>query len=383
MTSESLRDLFLIDPDVVFLNHGSFGACPRPVFERYQAWQRELEREPVEFLGRRFVGLMEEARARLARYVGADPLDLVYVPNATTGVNIVARSLDLGPGDEVLVTDHIYGACDRTWRYVCEKTGARVRRVEIDVPVTSHEALVERVWAAANERTRVLFFSHITSPTGLILPARELCARARAAGMLSVVDGAHVPGQLPLDVADVGADVYTGNCHKWLCAPKGAAFLHARREVQERLEPLIVSWGWQAETPGPSRFVDEHEYTGTRDIAAYLAVPAAIEFQEEHDWPTVRERCHALLRDARARLLSMEGYEAIHPDDPAWYCQMEAVCAPPCDPEAVKAELFGEHGIEALLQRWGRRSLLRVSLQGYNTPDDVDRLLEALPRVIG
>jgi isopenicillin-N epimerase len=383
MSAAELRRLFLIDPQVAFLNHGSFGACPRPVFEVYQAWQRELELEPVAFLGRRFPELMADARSRLADYVGADPLDLVYVPNATTGVNIVARSLDLGPGDEVLVTDHIYGACDRTWRFVGGRAGATVRHVSIDLPVTTHEEVVEKVWSAVNERTKLIFLSHITSVTGLVLPVRELCRRAREAGVLCLVDGAHAPGQIDLDVADVGADFYTGNCHKWLCAPKGAAFLHARREVQPLLEPLVVSWGYEAEEPGPSRFVDEHEYTGTRDIAAYLAVPAAIDFQEQHDWPAVRERCHELLRETRARLLEMDGFRAIHPDQEGWYCQMEAVEIPQCDDDAVKMALFEQYSIEALVRNWGDRSILRVSIQGYNTRQDVERLLDALPRVLG
>ncbi len=212
---EALRELFLLDPEVVFLNHGSFGACPRPVFEVYQAWQRELEWQPVEFLQRRANTLLDEARTRLAAYVNATPDDLVFVPNATIGLNIVARSLPLQPGDEILATDHEYGALDLTWAHVCRKTGARYVRHQIPVPLTgTPEELADAFWAAVTPRTRVVFLSHLTSPTALIFPVAEICRRAREAGIVSIVDGAHVPGHLPLDLTAVGADAYSGNCHK-------------------------------------------------------------------------------------------------------------------------------------------------------------------------
>jgi isopenicillin-N epimerase len=315
----ALREQFLLRPDVVFLNHGSFGACPRPVFETYQAWQRELEREPVEFLGRRFADLMRHAREALAAYVGAAPDELVYVPNATTGLNIVARSLPLQAGDEVLASDHEYGALDRTWRFVCGQRGAKYINQPLPLPLESPQQVVETLWPAVNERTRVLFLSHITSPTALILPVAELVRRARQAGILTVIDGAHAPGQIPLDLTALGADFYSGNCHKWLCAPKGSAFLYARREMQHLVEPLVVSWGWnpdrgagfaacpdnpQAGKPVP-HFIDEQEWQGTRDIAAYLSVPAAIQFQNEHDWPHVRAECHELLQETRQRIEEM------------------------------------------------------------------------------
>ncbi|MGH7429780.1 MAG: aminotransferase class V-fold PLP-dependent enzyme, partial [Candidatus Methylomirabilaceae bacterium] len=231
----ALRGEFLLRPDVIFLNHGSFGACPRPVFETYQRWQRELECNPVDFLARQLKDLLRDARAALAEFVGAEADDLVYVSNATTGVNIVARSLSLGRGDEVLGTDHEYGALDRTWRFICERHGATYVRASIPVPVVSREEVVDAVWSRVTPRTRVLFISHITAPTALILPIDELVRRARDAGILTVIDGAHAPGQIPVDVTALGADFYAGNCHKWLCAPKGAGFLHARREA----EPLL------------------------------------------------------------------------------------------------------------------------------------------------
>ncbi len=208
-----LTELFLLRPDIIFLNHGSFGACPRPVFDEYQRWQRELERQPVEFLGRRFDGLLRAAREPLAQYVNCDPDELVYVPNATTGLNIVARSLALQPGDEILSTDHEYGALERTWTFLAEKTGAVYRRQPIPVPVTTADEFIERFWSGVTPRTRVIFLSHLTSPTALIFPVQELCRRAREVGILSIVDGAHTVGQIPLDLTALGADFYSSNCH--------------------------------------------------------------------------------------------------------------------------------------------------------------------------
>ena len=372
------KELFLLDPEIAFLNHGSFGATPRAVFEQYQAWQRELERQPVEFLGRRFAGLMQEARDALAAYVHTAAGNLVYVPNATTALNIVARGLRLNPGDEILTTDHEYGAIDRMWRFLCRKTGAVYRVVPVPLPVTTHGDLVERLWAAVTPRTRVLFFSHITSPTALILPAAELCRRARAAGVLSVVDGAHALGQIPLDLEAVGADVYTANAHKWLCAPKGSAFLYARPGAQALVEPLVVSWGDQGFALSGSPFVDEQQWTGTRDIATYLAVPAAIRFCTEHRWDEVRARCHALASHARRAVMALTGLPPICPDSAEWFGQMATAPLPACDGPRLQARLYDRYRVEVPVMPWGGRQYLRVSIQAYNTADDVARLVDGL-----
>jgi len=378
----ALRALFLLRSDVVFLNHGSFGACPRPVFDAYQSWQLELERQPVEFLGRRFNDLMRTARESLAAFLGADSDDLVYVPNATTGLNIIARSLPLQPGDEVLSTDHEYGALDRTWRFVCQRRGAHYINQPLLLPLESVEQVVEALWAGVTARTRVLFMSHVTSPTALILPVAELVRRARRAGILTVIDGAHAPGQIPLNLEALGVDFYAGNCHKWMCAPKGAAFLYARREAQPLLQPLVVSWGWQSEKPGPSRFIDEQEWQGTRDIAAYLAVPTAIAFQTEHHWPRVQHDCHELARAARRAIGDLTGLDPMHPDSLDWYAQMVSVPLPPCDADILERRLYDEFAIEVPIITWQGRQSVRVSIQGYNTQADVDALVAALRELL-
>jgi isopenicillin-N epimerase len=376
---------YLLRPGMAFLNHGSFGACPRPVFEVYQGWQRELALQPVEFLARRHHALLSDAREQLAAYVGTQADNLVFVPNTTHGVNIVARSLRLEPGDEVLGTSHEYGAVERIWRFLCGQSGAQYRSQPIPLPVTDAEAVVEQFWAGVTERTRVIVLSHITSPTALIFPIAALCRRAAERGILTVVDGAHAPGQIDLNLDALGADFYTGNCHKWLCAPNGAAFLYARPERQPLLHPLIVSWGWEARAPGPSPFQDYFEWTGTADPAAYLSVPAAIAFETQHDWPQVREAAHTLLGQARARVAALTGLEQISPDSPEWWGQMCALPLPIADlaaGEALKRRLWDEYQVEVPIVDWEDRFFVRVSVQAYNSPADVDRLVEALAALL-
>ncbi len=228
-----LKRFFLLDPRITFLNHGSFGATPRPVLRAFRRWQMEMERQPVEFLGRRFADLMQVARGELAAYLGTYPDNLFYATNVTEALNSVARSLDLGPGYEVLATDHEYGALDRTWRFLAKKRGFTYINQPVPMPLTTSSTFVEAFWAGVSPRTRIIFLSHVTSPTALRFPVEEIVRKARQEGILSVVDGAHAPGQIPLRLDELGADFYGGNLHKWLCAPKGAGFLYARSEVQE------------------------------------------------------------------------------------------------------------------------------------------------------
>jgi isopenicillin-N epimerase len=373
----ALRSEFLLDPDIVFLNHGAFGACPRPVFEKYQWWQRELERQPVEFLGRRLNGLMETAREGLATYLNADADEIVYFSNVTSALNAVARSLPLEAGDEILTTDHEYGALERTWTFVAEHTGANIVVRDLKQPLGEPDDMVETVWAGVTPRTKVLFLSHVTSPTALIFPIAALIARAKARGIWTVIDGAHAPSQVPVDLHGLDVDFYGGNCHKWLSAPKGAGFLYARRDLQHLLEPLVISWGWRPTDPGKSRFVDEHERQATRDPAAYLAVPDAIAFQAERNWPQVRQECHELVRMARAGLLELTDEPPLSGDDPRWFAQMVTVNVGACNADALKSRLWDEYRIEVPVGA-RRGTSLRVSAQGYTTRADIEKLLDAL-----
>ena len=247
--------------------------------------------------------------------------------------------------------------------------------------MTTPESVLEQLWAGVTPRTRVIFISHITSPTALTWPVAAICQRARAAGILTVVDGAHAPGQIALALSSLGADFYTGNCHKWLCAPKGAAFLFARPAVQHLIEPLIISWGWESEKPGQSRFIDYLEWTGTHDIAAYLSVPAAIDFQAAYAWDSVRRSCHALVAQARQQVNALTGLAPICPDTGDWFAQMAAMRLPPCDTESLKERLWQEWQIEVPIITWNQTPLLRISIQAYNDEADLARLIDALRHV--
>jgi len=370
--NSNLRDQFLLNPDIVFLNHGSFGACPKPVFETYQCWQRELEYQPVEFLGRRNDDLLNTARVKLGVYLNANPDDLVFVPNATIGINTVARSLTLHEGDEILTTDHEYGAMDYTWQFICGKVGAKYVRHAVPLPIESADSFIESFWAAVTPRTKVIFLSHITSPTALIFPIAEICRRARLAGILTIIDGAHVPGQMPLDLTALDVDFYSGNFHKWLCAPKGSAFLYARADHHATIDPLVISWGYIEDAP----FWKRNQWQGTRDIAAFLSVPEAIEFQRAHDWDTVRRECHALASQARQRAADLFQLTPISPE--SWFGQMVALPIPACDPLVMKRRLYDEYRVEAPLTAYKTQNLLRVSFQAYNTQNDLDHLMDAL-----
>ena len=379
----SLRSLFLLDPDLAFLNHGSFGACPRPVFDAYQQWQLQCERSPVEHHGRKFNDLMRTARQDLGSLINADPLDLVFMTNATVAINVVARSIRFEEGDEVLTTDHEYGACDRLWDYLQGEQAFRINRVEIPVPVITQEDILERVVAGMNERTKVLFISHITSPTALQFPIEQLCAIARERGIMTIIDGAHGIGQIDLDLQEMAPDFYTSNLHKWLCAPKGSAFLYARRELQPILKPLVLSWGWKPKSEYDSEFIAHHEYRGTREIASSLATSAAIEFQEQHQWPDVRQRCHRMVGEARKILTECFGFLPLCPDSSEWYQQMTAFFLPEeIDGHLLQQRLFDEYKVEIPVVDWNGRQTIRLSVQGYNTENDLERLYDGIARVL-
>jgi isopenicillin-N epimerase len=376
----SLKEHFLLDPDIVFLNHGSFGAAPKPVFDVYQSWQLRLERQPVLFLGRELDGLLLESRIVLGRYLNVHADDLVYIPNATHGVNIIARSLQLKPGDEILTTDHEYGACDYTWEFICGKRAAKYIHQSIPLPVCSEEEIADQFWLGVTPRTRAIYVSHITSPTALRLPVEKICLRARQAGIMTIIDAAHSPGQIPVDLQGLGADVVFGNCHKWLLSVKGAAFLYVRRELQPLIEPLIVSWGYNPtpETTTGSRFIDLLQWTGTKDPTAALAVPAALQFMEQHDWDEVRYQCHQLLRQAIERICDLTGLVPSYPLDSNFYRQMGIAPLSSSDLVILKSRLYHEFKIEVPLVQWQDRQFIRISIQGYNTQDDVDMLVDAL-----
>ena len=370
------RDDFLIRDDIIFFNHGSFGACPKPVFERYQAWQLELERQPVDFLLRRGAELMADARSRIASYFNVPADEIVFVTNVTTGLSRAVRSLPLKPGDEILTTNHEYGAVNRLLDFAALKTGARIVRSQAHLPYISDGAFADALFADANSNTRAIVISHITSPTSLIFPVELICKRARELGILTIIDGAHTPGQLPVDLSAIGADMYSGNFHKWLCAPKGSGFLHVRPDHHALIDPLVISHGWRES----SDFVERNEWQGTLDIAPFLTVPTAIDYQQEHDWESVRHECHQLAAMAQARLCE---HYALQPYSDDRFSQMVTIPLPECDTELVKRTLYDDYHIEVPVGRFADSCGIRISVQAYNRPDELEKLIAALNSLIG
>ena len=350
-----MRAGFLLDPEVAYFNHGGYGACPVEVFEEYQRLQHELEREPTELLARGFEDAMYGARAALAGFVGARTDDLVFSPNATSALNAVIRSLRIRPEEEILTTKHEYGAILRTLGFI------RANVVQVEP---------EELIASIGIRTRAIVVSHITSPTALVLPVEYICEAARKAGVLSIVDGAHVPGHIPLDVEAVGADVYGANCHKWLCAPKGSGFLWARPEHQDWVEPLVISWGYHEDAD----FGERHGWQGTNDPSAYLAVPKAIEVHATFDLQAAAE-----LADEAERRVSPLGLKPLRG---ARSPLMRALTVRASDPQELWRRLYDEHRVEVPVYGWEETTLLRFSIGPYNDEADLERLIDALRQTL-
>jgi isopenicillin-N epimerase len=386
--NNNLVSHFLLDESVVFLNHGSYGACPRPVFESYQRWQLKLERQPVAFLdpNRGLSSWMRDARTALAGELGTAADNIVGVMNATYGLNIVAQSLDLKEGDEILTTDHEYAALEKTWAYVARKTGAKIVSITVPLPLTSEADFTNALRAGFTDRTRVLFLSHITSATALRFPIENIIADARAKGIYTVIDGAHTPGHIALSLDALGADFYAGNCHKWLMAPKGSAFLYVRPELQSMINPLVISHGWTADNAHPApfggtAFVDSIEMQGTRDPSAWLAVPDAIAFRAAHNWNSVAADCTRLVQNTAERIAAWSGLSAFALPE---FCapQMRAMPVPDCDPQQLQRRLLSDYNIEIPCFKWQQHNIVRVSAQGYNSQAQMDVLVKALKAII-
>lgn len=393
MTSahEARRARWTLDPAVRFLNHGSFGATPRAVLDVQAELRARMEREPVLFLARELEARLDVARDALARFVGSAPEDLAFVPNATTGVNAVLNSLELAAGDELVITDQGYNACNNAARFFAERSRARVVVAPIPFPIASPAQALDAVLSAVTRRTRLVLVDHVTSPTGLVLPVEELVPALRARGVASLVDGAHAPGMLPLDLATLDADYYTGNCHKWMCAPKGAAFLRVRRELQARVRPVIISHGANAQRADRSRFLLEFDWVGTVDPSAVLSIPAAIEelgLLFEGGWPALRAHNRALALAGRALLCEALELELPAPESmigslasvplPDGETRAPGAAAPLVDP--LQRALFDEHRIEVPISAWPTppKRVLRISGQAYNALDEYRALADVL-----
>ena len=381
----TLASLWTLDPNVAFLNHGSFGACPSAVLAAQAALRLEMEREPVDFLVANLPGRLDGAREALSAFLGAAPEDLVFVPNATAGVNAVLRSLPLEPGDELLLTNHTYAACRKTADYLCSRTGARVVVAQLPFPCRSDDELIAPILGCVSPRTRLALLDHVTSPTALILPIARLVAELRARGIDTLVDGAHAPGMVPLSLTALGAAYYTGNAHKWLCAPKGAAFLHVRRERQAQLHPTVISHGFSA------GFHAEFDWTGTFDPTPWLCVPESLRFLGAvlpGGWPQVMAANRALALQARELLLQSMGLEAPCPE--GMIGSMASLPLPQARAGAPAHGLdhkglhdwFRARGVETWVHA-NPLPLLRVSAQLYNDLNQFRLLARLLEEALG
>lgn len=383
------RSAWSLPPDVTFLNHGSFGLVPYDVQAARDTWQRRLYANPVNFYVREMDVALLKAAERLGQFVGAAARDLVFVDNATVAMNIVAHSVPLQPGDEVLLTNHEYGAVRRIWQKRCDRSGAKLVIQNLPQPLESTAALLDQLFAAVTEKTKLLVFSQISSPTAVILPAAEICRRAGELRVPVCIDGPHAVGVLPLDIQELGCDFYCASCHKWLCAPNGSGFLYVSRKRQVELDPVIVSWGGSI-AGRPPTWQDEYNWQGTRDPAACLAVPAALDFFDRIGWENFRERTHALAQLARELITDLTGLEALVPDSPEWYGPMISLPLPTQGLTApghghrdpLQDYLWDEHRIEVPITWWHGQRLVRVSCHLYTTTDDIERLSKGLTEAL-
>jgi len=373
-----MKENFLLRPDITFFNFGSFGACPKPIFEKYQQLQVEMEAEPVQFIVYNGPKLLAESRKRLSEFIACDQNDLLYIPNPTYGVNLVANSLDLQEGDEVLSANIEYGACDKTWKFFCQEKGANYVMQPITLPLTSKEKFLEDFWKGATEKTKMIFISHITSATGLILPVAEIVQEAKRRGILSFVDGAHAPAHIDLKIDELGADFYTGACHKWMMTPKGSSFLHVKKEHQNNLKPILVSWGYNNDDPTSVSFQEINQFTGTRDYTAYLCIPEAIDFMKVNDWWGWAEESRMLVQKWLPKLCDLVGSKPLAPVTDEFIGQLGSIPINCSKPLELKEVLYREFQIEIPVMEQGGNVYLRYSLNAFNTEQDLERLEEVI-----
>ncbi len=376
-----MRDIkndFLLDESIIYLNHGSFGACPKPIFDDLQFWQKKLEFEPAQFITKLSNQYLKQSKSSLAKYINCSADDFIYTTNPTSALNLVIKNLPLKKGDEVLTTNHEYGAMDRTWRYYCKKSKAIYKQQAVSLPLISKEQFVADFFRGLTSKTKVVFISHLTSPSALIFPVKEICEIAKQKGLITIVDGAHIPGHIDLDLSTIKADVYVGAFHKWMLTPKGCSFLFVSKALQFLMDPLVISWGYESETPSYSTFIDYNEYQGTRDISAYLTIPKALEYLSINNWKTRSEECKLLIQKNYPILCKLLETEPICKISDEFLGQMCSIPIQPKNPIALKETLYNDYKIEIPITTIGTNYFIRLSLQAYNSQTDVDALMNAI-----
>lgn len=378
MDIKKLKSQFLLNEDITFLNFGSFGATPKPIFDRYQAYQVEMERDPVQFITVRLGQYLKNSREALANYISCDSDDLVMVLNPSYAVNTIAKSIKWRADDEILTTDLEYGACDRTWNFICDQEGVKYIRQSISLPLIDEATFIEEFFAGVTEKTKLIFISHITSSTALILPVEAVASKAKQLGIPVFIDGAHVPGHIPLDLKALDVAYYTGACHKWMMTPKGSSFMYVKKELQSDIKPLIVSWGYEALFPSHSIFLDWHSLNGTRDYTASLCISDSIDFMHKNKWTEIAEQSRLLVKSNANHFAEVLESPLLAPLTDEFIGQMLSVEIKTPNPENLYRTFVNEYKIEIPVMRHGEKVYLRFSINGFNTQQDLDVLMSSI-----
>ena len=373
---EKYKSLFSLDPEVTYLNHGSFGACPKVIFDNLISFQKKLEFEPVNFLDNHLYQYLKDSRFALSNYINCDRDDIAFFPNPSTALNTLIRSLDLKSGDQILTTNHEYGALDRTWSFISKKRGCEYIKLDIEIPFTDKQKFIDSFKNAINSNTKVIFLSHITSATALIFPVKEIIDLAKQKNILTIIDGAHVPAHIDLDIKKLDSDFYCGACHKWMCSPKGVAFLYVKKEYQNMMEPLVVSWGYEAENPSDSQYLDYMQWQGTNDMSAYLTIPEAIKFLNENDWKERAKDCRDLNLWAKNEICEKLNTYPTGKDE--FLGQMTTIAFDFEDTIGNKKEFYKKYKIQVPFIKWNNKTFFRISSQVYNSKDDFEYLINSL-----
>tara|TARA_B110000263_G_scaffold209670_1_gene191833 strand:+ start:1813 stop:3003 length:1191 start_codon:yes stop_codon:yes gene_type:complete len=385
------KDWFILDPNPIYLTHGNFGGCLKSAFEDRLKWYQKLESNPHQFLVYELFSELEKSRLSLSKYLDCSQNNLVYFHNPSTALNAVIRSLNLNEKDEVLATNHEYGALDKTWQYYSEKKGFEYKKININVPFDDEEIFIQSFLDAINQNTKIIFLSHITSSTALIFPVKRICEIAKQHNILTIIDGAHGPAQVDFSISDMNPDIYVGACHKWMCAPKGVSFLYANKDIQDSIDPLVISWGWRGKMfKEQSQYINCHQWQGTDDLSAYLTIPTILNFFKKHDWNNVRSDCHNLILDVKDMFSKLGSKCQPTSNNENHIGQMlsfklnqeskliDNVINNPNQVEEVQNIIFNQSKIHIPIIIWDEQVFMRVSIQAYNSRDDINVMFEML-----
>ncbi len=377
------KNNFLINKDIFFFNNGSFGACPKAVFSKYQEWQRVVEYQPVEFYQKTLLPALNRSRQSIGSFINAEADDITLTRNATYATNTVIRSLDLTEGDEVLVTNHEYGACINAWEFWQQEKGFKIKVINFDLPLPHTTEIISKIESCINSKTKVIFFSHISSMTAQLFPAKEICNLARENNIISIVDAAHAVGQYPLDINQIAPDFYFSNIHKWLFAPKGTAFLYVRKELQSIVKPLITGWGWgtDRELQSGSDYIDSNQFYGTSDLSSFLTIPSSISFYEENNVVELKQRCNTLVKHFIQEANKITRKKSLY--SKLADCLMMGIIEVPNKYSAQKLKdlLYDKYKIEVPVIEWEGRLMIRISIQIFNTEEEVEYFLDVLREI--